>query len=105
MDAGHRDVARSTSKGSDASATATLVLEGISTLGDAFAGAIVHVAGADALPGDELGREHDGEGDVPRTASGLARLTPAKLRQSGEQRDFFFVVPYQEAPEPRSATS
>ena len=34
--------------------------------------------------------------------SGLARLTLVKLRKTGAQRDFFFIVPYQQAPSPKS---
>ena len=84
-----------TSKGSDASTTAKLELED-PTLGT-FAGPAF--TSADALPGDKLGVSTTVKATTA-DGSALARLTLVKLRKTGAQRDFFFIVPYQQAPSP-----
>lgn len=58
---------------------------------------------ATSLPGDRLG-----VGTTVKVSSaegiGLGRLTIVKLRKSGAQRDFFFIVPYNEDPSPQRDT-
>ena len=85
------------SKGSDASTTAKLELED-PTLGT-FAGP--SFTSADVLPGDKLGVSTTVKATTA-DGSALARLTLVKLRKTGAQRDFFFIVPYQQAPSPTS---
>ncbi len=86
-----------TSKGTDASAIAKLELDDPS-LGT-FAGA--QLTTSDMLPGDKLGVSTMVKATTP-DGQGLARLTIVKLRKTGPQRDFFFVVPYQQDPSPKS---
>jgi len=85
------------SKGSDASATAKLELDDPS-LGT-FDGTTLTTS--DALPADRLGVSTMVKATTP-DGSGLARLTIVKLRKTGPQRDFFFVVPYQQDPSPKN---
>ncbi len=85
------------SKGSDASAVAKLELED-PALGT-FDGP--KLTTSDALPADKLGVSTMVKATTP-DGSGLARLTIVKLRKTGPQRDFFFVVPYQQAPSPQN---
>ena len=86
-----------TSKGTDASATAKLELDDPS-LGT-FSGSTF--TSGDTLPGDKLGVSTMVKATTP-DGSGLARLTIVKLRKTGPQRDFFFVVPYQQDPSPKN---
>jgi hypothetical protein len=86
-----------TSNGVDVSASAKLELEH-PDLGT-FDGP--ELTTTSKLPDDKLGVSTT----VKATASdgvGLARLTIVQLRKSGPQRDFFFVVPYQQAASPKN---
>lgn len=53
----------------------------------------------DKLPDGTLGVSTDVTARTPR-GDANGRLTVVQLRKTGEQRDFFFVVPFQEAPSP-----
>ncbi|MBX3208153.1 MAG: hypothetical protein KF764_24110 [Labilithrix sp.] len=86
-----------TSMGKDASSTAKLELAD-PTLGS-FAGPAF--LSTDALPGDKLGVSTTVKATTP-DGQALGRLTLVKLRKTGAQRDFFFIVPYQQAPSPKS---
>jgi hypothetical protein len=87
------------SGGTDVSADATFALE-TAELGT-FAGATF--TSADTLPGDVLGVSTTVQVTTP-SGVGEGRLTVVKLRKNGTQRDFFFVVPYQQAPTPDKDT-
>ncbi|MBX3198444.1 MAG: VWA domain-containing protein [Labilithrix sp.] len=86
-----------TSLGKDASSTAKLELAD-PALGS-FAGPAF--LSADAIPGDKLGVSTTVKATTP-DGQALGRLTLVKLRKTGAQRDFFFIVPYQQAPSPTS---
>lgn len=86
-----------TSKGNDVSANATLEVDD-PTLGT-FAGPTF--TSSDKIPNDELGVSTLVKA-VTKLGVGLGRLTIVKLRKTGPQRDFFFVVPFQQAPSPAS---
>lgn len=87
-----------TSKGNDVSSSATFELED-PALGT-FAGATLTSAGA--LPGDKLGASTTVRATTPGGGQGAARLTLVKIRKTGPQRDFFFVVPFEQPPSPNS---
>jgi hypothetical protein len=83
--------------GADVSAEAQLELEA-SGLGT-FAGTTF--TSTDKLPGDKLGVSTTVKASTAE-GFGLGRLTIVPLRKTGPQRDFFFVVPYQEQPSPQA---
>lgn len=56
-----------------------------------------------ALPDGVLGKSTMISG-ATKDGQAVGTLTVVQLRKTGDQRDFFFVVPYQEAPSPASDT-
>lgn len=83
--------------GKDLTADATFAIED-PVLGS-FGGATF--TSALALPSGKMGVSALVEATTPE-GKGLARLTIVKLRKTGNQRDFFFIVPYQLAPTPQN---
>lgn len=65
----------------------------------AFTGA--KFTSVDLLPGNVRGVTTQIEAKAPNGA-GVANLTLVQLRKTGPQRDFFFIVPYNEQPSPTS---
>jgi hypothetical protein len=85
------------SNGVDVSASAKLELEH-PELGT-FSGP--ELTTTSKLPGDKLGVSTTVKATVS-DGVGLARLTILQLRKTGPQRDFFFIVPYEQAPSPKN---
>lgn len=86
-------------KGNDVSSAATFALEDPS-LGS-FNGTTFTSAGK--LPGTTLGVSTTVQATT-KEGVGLGRLTIVQLRKTGDQRDFFFIVPYGEDPTPKNDT-
>lgn len=93
----YRAVFKSASGEEDLTAQSTFTVRD-AALG-AFAGAkFTSVA---KLPGTALGVSTIVEAKTPKGPA-LGSLTIVQLRKTGQQRDFFFVVPYNEPPTPQS---
>lgn len=75
------------------------------TLKDASLGSIngATFTSVDALPQGVLGKSTYVTAETS-AGSAMGTLTVVGLRKTGEQRDFFFVVPYKDAPSPKSDT-
>ncbi len=86
-------------KGNDVSAGATFAIEDPS-LGS-FNGTTF--TSAAALPNGVLGKSTTVQATT-KEGIGLGRLTIVQLRKTGEQRDFFFIVPYGQDPSPKNDT-
>ena len=84
-------------QGKDLTSAATFTLKD-TTLGS-FAGA--KFTSLAALPAGILGKSTTVTANTPE-GQALGALTVVALRKTGASRDFFFVVPYNEAPSPKS---
>lgn len=86
-------------KGNDVSSSATFALDDPS-LGT-FNGTTF--TSAAALPNGALGKSTTVQATT-KEGVGLGRLTIVQLRKTGDQRDFFFIVPYGGDPSPKNDT-
>ncbi len=86
-----------TKQGKDLTSAATFSLKD-GTLGS-FAGAKFTSLGS--LPAGTLGKSTTVTANTPE-GQAVGALTVVALRKTGASRDFFFVVPYNEAPSPKS---